>query len=126
MAIDYDTMLSGFRDFFDSFPDVAAPLYRDRIEEMKREGKKLVIDCDHLITYDQTLYEALVSTRRPSSRGRTGASGAHPEQDLTCSMCGSSTLTLPCSGDTCPTLKRHTQLIQTSAIVGRTSEVKRR
>ncbi len=127
MAIDYDTMLSGFRDFFDSFPDVAAPLYRDRIEELKREGKKsLGIDCDHLITYDQTLYEALVSDPQTVIPvAEQVLQELIPEQDP--HLLHVRFLNLD------STMQREIRairssdihkLIQTSAIVGRTSEVK--
>jgi replicative DNA helicase Mcm len=61
MGIDFDTLIGGFRDFFDTYPDVALPKYRDSIEEMKLEGTtSLLVDTDDLISYDQSLYEALV------------------------------------------------------------------
>ena len=61
MNIDFDSILGGFRDFYETYPDVAAPKYYDMIDEMKLEGKRsLEIDCDDLISYDQDLYTSLV------------------------------------------------------------------
>ena len=62
MIEDYDTIITGFRDFIDTYPDIAFPKYKDAIEAMKLSGiNSLEIDCDDLISYDQDLYEKLVS-----------------------------------------------------------------
>jgi len=61
MIEDYDTIITGFRDFIDTYPDVSHPKYKTMIEEMALEGgRSLDIDCDDLIGYDQDLYLKLV------------------------------------------------------------------
>jgi len=60
MIEDYDSIVTGFRDFLDTYPDVAYPKYRTAIEQMALEGtRSLEVDCDDLIGYDQDLYEKL-------------------------------------------------------------------
>jgi len=61
MAVDFDSIISGFRDFFETYPDVSFPKYKKKIEDMRsNDTHSLVVDCDDLITYDQDIYTELV------------------------------------------------------------------
>ncbi|MBN1785490.1 MAG: minichromosome maintenance protein MCM [Candidatus Methanofastidiosa archaeon] len=62
MIDDYDSIITGFRDFFETYPDIAFPKYKTIIEEMRLEEKSsLHVDCDDLIAFDQDLYLKLVN-----------------------------------------------------------------
>ncbi|MHC1605734.1 MAG: minichromosome maintenance protein MCM [Candidatus Methanofastidiosia archaeon] len=62
MPGDFDDIIGGFRDFFETFPDIAFPKYKEKIEEMKLKGlSSLKVDCDDIIGYDQNLYDKLIN-----------------------------------------------------------------